>query len=231
MAFYLGLDLGQTQDPSALVVIDAYGSWPERTYDVRHLEVFPLGTSYPAIVDAVSTLLGRSPLVGDCTLVIDHTGVGRPVGEMFAAAQQDYLGITITGGAGWHQDSECRQHWHVAKMLLVSVVQRCLQSGRLRIGKDLPHAKLLQKELRDFRVKITKAANETYESREGSHDDLVLSLAIGLFVAEHGGPPPADVGPADMERIWAEARQAGIGIQGHDSKPAMTPRRFMKRRW
>jgi hypothetical protein len=60
-----------------------------------------------------------------------------------------------------------------------------LQSGRLRIGARLPHGATLQKELRDFRIKISKAANETYDAREGAHDDLVLSLAVALFVAEH----------------------------------------------
>ena len=66
-------------------------------------------------------------------------------------------------------------------------VWKFLQSGRLRIGATLPYAATLQKELRDFRVKISKAANETYDAREGAHDDLVLSLAVALFVAEHPG--------------------------------------------
>jgi hypothetical protein len=73
-------------------------------------------------------------------------------------------------------------------------VQRLLQSGRLRIGAKLPHGGTLQKELRDFRVKISKAANETYDAREGAHDDLVLSLAIALFAAEHPAPRWLPVG-------------------------------------
>jgi hypothetical protein len=39
-------------------------------------------------------------------------------------------------------------------------------------------------------VKISKSAQETYDAREGAHDDLVLSLAIALFTAAN---PPYQV--------------------------------------
>jgi hypothetical protein len=111
---------------------------------------------------------------------------------MFLDERRHPIGITITGGVSWHR--ETARQWHVAKILLVGQVQRLLQSGRLRIGAKLPHAGTLQKELRDFRVKISKAANETYDAREGAHDDLVLSLAIALFAAEHPAPRWLPVG-------------------------------------
>ena len=104
---------------------------------------------------------------------------------MFVAQGRRPMGISITGGTTWHR--ETFDQWHVSKIMLVGMVQRVLQSGRLRIGASLPHAATLQQELRDFRVKISKAANETYDAREGAHDDLVLSLAVALFTAEN--PP------------------------------------------
>jgi hypothetical protein len=181
--FSFGLDLGQSQDPTASIILEAHGDGDTRTYDARHIEQYKLGTSYPTIVRSVGALLDREPLAGQCTLVIDHTGVGRPIYDMFVEAKLQPIGITIVGGSTWHRDTP--RQWHVAKILLVGTVQKFLQSGRLRIGAKLPHAATLQKELRDFRVKISKAANETYEAREGQHDDLVLSLAIALFAAEH----------------------------------------------
>lgn len=181
--FTFGLDLGQTNDPSTSIILEAHGEGDERTFDCRHIEQYTLGTSYPAIVRDVSALVDREPLRGQCTLVIDHTGVGRPVFDMFTEAGLQAIGITITGGASWHRETP--RQWHVAKIQLVGIVQKFLQSGRLRIGAKLPHAATLQKELRDFRVKFSKAANETYESREGAHDDIVLALAIALFAAEH----------------------------------------------
>ena|SRR5215510_5816678 len=190
--FAFGLDLGQTNDPSASIILEAHGEGGPRAYDVRYIEQYTLGTSYPRIVESVGALLDREPLAGDCTLVIDHTGAGRPIYDMFVDAKLQPIGLTITGGTTWHRETP--RQWHVAKILLVGIVQKFLQSGRLRIGAKLPHASTLQKELRDFRVKISKAANETYESRESAHDDLVLSLAIALFAAEHPVPRWLPVG-------------------------------------
>jgi hypothetical protein len=190
--FAFGLDLGQTNDPSASIILEAHGEGDERTYDCRHIEQYRLGTSYPDIVRAVRATMNRDLLRGQCRLVIDHTGVGRPVFDMFTEAKLEAIGITITGGVGWHR--EPGHQLHVAKILLVGIVQKFLQSGRLRIAAKLPHAATLQKELRDFRVKISKPATETYEAREGAHDDLVLSLAIALFAAEHPAPRWLPVG-------------------------------------
>jgi hypothetical protein len=206
--FYFGLDLGQTTDPTAGIILEAHGAWDDRAYDARYIEQFPLRTSYPAIVRQVSALMDRAPLREQCTLAIDHTGVGRPVFEMFVHGRHQPIGVTITGGAAWSIDPHDRDQWHVSKIQLVGTVQRFLQSGRLRIGATLPHAHTLQKELRDFRVKISKASNEIYESREGTHDDLVLSLAIALFVAEHEGPPPQGIAPDTDPTILEQWRAA-----------------------
>ena len=59
---------------------------------------------------------------------------------------------------------------------------------------------------------MSKAANETYDAREGAFDDLVLALAIALFVAEHS-VPGIDVDPGEMEphalaSLAAERREA-----------------------
>jgi hypothetical protein len=117
--------------------------------------------------------------------VIDETGVGVAVADMFAEAGIPYIGVTITGGVGWHR--ETARHWHVSKHLLVSTVQKFLSSEALGISARLSEAPTMRRELRNFRVKVSKSANEIYEAREGQHDDLVLSLAVALFAAEHPG--------------------------------------------
>ena len=122
---------------------------------------------------------------GDKTLAIDFTGVGAPIFDLFTEAQR--------------QPDRHHHHWRgeLASGNREALPRRqdpaggpgakILTERALRIGATLPHAATLQKELRDFRVKISKAANETYDAREGAHDDLVLSLAVALFVAEHPG--------------------------------------------
>jgi hypothetical protein len=56
-------------------------------FQVGHLERMPLGTPYPAIVAYVGRLLGKLP--AGTELVIDITGVGKPIFEMFT-----YSGIS-----------------------------------------------------------------------------------------------------------------------------------------
>lgn len=185
MKFYCGLDLGQLSDYSAATILERLEDGPYVRYEARHLQRWPLGTSYPRIVEAVRTLLARAPLAGQCRLVIDNSGVGVAVADMFSEAGIPYIGITITGGVGWHRESWRR--WHVSKSLLVSTIQKFLSSEALGISRQLPAAALLRSELQNFRVKVSKAANEVYEAREGQHDDLTCSLAIALFMAEHPG--------------------------------------------
>jgi hypothetical protein len=130
--YFVGLDLGQASDYSALCVIEE-GLWcgPEVDFDgwgiglppevegvgwvspsrlsartarqvarvnfelgrppnpplyLRHLERYELGTPYPQVIEHVSRLLVRHPIRGhlDHTrLLVDATGVGRPVVDSF----------------------------------------------------------------------------------------------------------------------------------------------------
>ena len=90
--------------------------------------------------------------------------------------------ITITAGHGVQPDGA---GWHVPKKDLVSVLQVLLQARRLQVARSLPMSSVLLKELENFRVKITPAANETFEAwRERDHDDMVLSVALAAWVGE-----------------------------------------------
>ena len=91
--------------------------------------------------------------------------------------------ITITAG---HDAVPDGAGWHVPKKELVGVLQVLLQSHRLHVARALPMAAVLVKELESFRVKITAAANETFEGwRERDHDDMVLAVALAAWVGEH----------------------------------------------
>jgi hypothetical protein len=65
-------------------------------YRVGYLERVPLGTPYPGIVAYIGRLLGRLP---GAELVIDFTGVGRPVFDMFRFSGITPTGVLITSGA------------------------------------------------------------------------------------------------------------------------------------
>ena len=212
--FFAGLDLGQAHDYTALAiaevvavptgelepipgshVVDPDGrSRPvthEKTaqrYDLRYLHRFPLNTPYPDIVAAVAALLGREPLGGaDVTLALDFTGVGRPIFDLFAKARLrgTLVPVTIHGGDAASRDG---RGWRVPKRELISATQVLLQTGRLRIAPALAEAETLVRELADYRVKISASGHDSYDAREGQHDDVVLTVALAAWTSERGRP-------------------------------------------
>jgi hypothetical protein len=190
--FFLGLDLGQTQDFTALAVLErpatavrqADSAPPE--YALRHLQRFPLGTPYTEIVPAVARLTSTHPLSGSA-LIVDQTGVGRAVVDMLRQAAGWVVPITITGG---HAVSRTEDgSYHVPKKELVTGLQVVMQARRLQIARRLPDAALLIRELQNFQVKITAAAHETFGVwRDGQHDDLVLAVALACWWGERHPP-------------------------------------------
>ena len=143
----VGVDLGQASDPTAIAVLvhhqgvlDHGNSFerrhglsrqtPAERVDVRHLQRLPLGTSYPRIVEHVRELMTRPPLAeAKPTLVIDETGVGRAVADIFVSEGMKPLCVTITGATvadtAWHGEHRV----HVAKQSLISVVDAGLHVG------------------------------------------------------------------------------------------------------
>jgi O-methyltransferase len=153
----------------------------EEHFDVVHAERMPLGTLYPDVVAHVRDVLSRPPLCDGCYLVIDESGVGRAVGDMFTAAGLRAVRVAIT--AGTDATKQDRLRWSVAKSLLISGVDARLHSGELRFAADLGEAHALAEELKDFRRHVGAAGRATYQARIGKHDDLVLAVAIALWWA------------------------------------------------
>ncbi len=152
---------------------------PEKSYVVRHLQRFPLGTSYRIIVEGVRSVLERPPLKGNHVLAVDATGVGVAVTDMLREAGLGFKSVTITGG-----DKEHREGWsyRVPKRDLIARAQVLLQNRRLKVVPTLAEAATLTEELTNFRYKISASGHDTYEAwREGDHDDLVLALSLAVW--------------------------------------------------
>jgi hypothetical protein len=182
--FVVGLDLGQVQDYTAVAVVHGSAA-RDAVVQVPHLERFPLGTPYPAIVGRMAQLFTTPPLREQACLVVDRTGVGGAVVDLLAEAHLSPVAVTITGGDKVHRDSKAR--YSVPKRELVGCLQVLLQTGRLKIASALPEAEVLVKELLAFQVKITSTAHDTYGAwREGAHDDRVLAVALACWYGESG---------------------------------------------
>jgi hypothetical protein len=186
--YYVGLDLGQAADYTALCLLEQQLAQGAElvVFHARYLYRYPLGTSYPAIVEDVCTLLERAPLPhGVSTLIPDATGCGAAVIDLFRRERQrgrlkaELKPVLITGG---ETESRDRDVYRVPKRGLVSSVQVALQTGRLKVAASLPETATLVRELQTFKVKISLAGNDSYGAwREGEHDDLVLATSLALW--------------------------------------------------
>jgi hypothetical protein len=146
----------------------------------RYAKRLPLHMSYPAMVDHVVYYVSQLP-AGEVELVVDATGVGRPVVDMFVRAGLEPIAITITGGMVPTNDG---REWRVPKRDLISTMKVVMQSKRLQAAETLPDRPVLMQELLNFQRRTTDAAHETYNAREGSYDDYVLACAIAVWRAE-----------------------------------------------
>ena len=181
MTFILGLDLGQSQDYTAIAIIEKLDR--DKVYRVRRLER-ARGTPYPEVVSRVKTILQKLP---GAALVVDATGVGAPVVDMFDQARLKPVGIYIHGGDKASHDS---RGWKVPKRDLVGCLQVLLQNQRLKIAPG-PLSDILASEMLNFKVKIDPTtAHDSYSAwREADHDDLVLAVALACWYGENVQKP------------------------------------------
>jgi hypothetical protein len=191
----LGLHLGPAAGPSALAGVEVVQSpraggepRPHVTalvahYHVRLLKRWLHGTSYVAIAKDVTALLARPPFPG-APLVLDATEVGRAVVDLFrqTSLRPNLVPITLTAG---HRALFTKGAWHVCKKDLAGALQAALGQGRLKVA-DLPEREQLFRELRTFRIKVSQTAgNVSFEAlRERDHDDLVLAVALPVWLNE-----------------------------------------------
>jgi hypothetical protein len=192
--FIIGLDLGQAQDYTATSIIEMVkegGTWD---YHVGQLERVR-GMPYPDVVTRIESIAtGLWELSGDYpqarqppALVIDATGVGKPVFDMFEHVRVlkgwvKPVGILIHGGDRVTNEGRI---YRTPKRDLVAVLQVLLQNDRLKIAKvDLRDT--LKQEMLNLRQKIDpETAHDSYSAwRERDHDDLVLAVALACWYGE-----------------------------------------------
>jgi hypothetical protein len=185
--FYMGVDLGQARDYTAIVVIEMvrFTSGQELVTELhlRHCERLPLGTSYEDITRHIKNLL--MPFEDEkreLTLIVDATGVGRPVIDSFKEDHLEPVPITVTGGLTASYD---KGEWHVPKRDLVAAAKVLLGKGQLKIAQGMPFGAVLINDLQNFHVKVNlNTGHDSYEAwREGARDDLVFAVSLACWYA------------------------------------------------
>jgi hypothetical protein len=209
MGYFVGVELGQLSQVTAISVVESQvwkikrteavrrDSWvdygpvyeapdgtetrvhPPVNFALRHAERLGVGTPYADTVTKVEAICRK---LQNPTIVLDATGVGKAVIDLFTPLQFSKITVLLTTG---DQVTSEFSRYKVPKRDAISTTQVLLESGRLKFAKRIPHAKLLARELVNFRLNVTKpSSNDIPDWREGPEDDLVFSLAIAVWQAE-----------------------------------------------
>ena len=189
---FLGLDLGQRADPSALVLVERF--WEQASvgqfistgadgrwwFIVRGAERFRLGTPYPDIVTRTKRVAQMPIVEQGCTIVVDGTGVGAPVVDLIRRA---HIGcsiapVLITGGDRPNSHLSGGYESVPRSQLLTNMVVLA-QQHRLLFADGLKEARALKRELGSLKLAGGKGSTEV-------HDDLAFAVALALWKAKIG---------------------------------------------
>lgn len=175
-------DLAKSSDYTAISIVEQVPQ--KRFYRLKSLIRPRLGTSYMAIADKLNQIISRSELRTDGLkplLVIDGTGVGAAVEDILRSGGMNPVSIKIHGGK--------EIHWRgleigVPKKDLVISLLSVFNQGRLQIPREIPEKDMILEELQKFKVRINPRTRRATFSGDGAHDDIILSLAMGIFAGE-----------------------------------------------
>lgn len=200
MRYCLSVDLGSEQDYTAISLIKRVEKMQDKgvkTFNSRpmvrekatiiaelhlvYMERLPLKMLYDAIIDKIKYIMMRPDFVNQIALVVDRTGIGGPVVQMMYNKGLAPIGISIHGG---ERVTTGKDYYGVPKRDLVMALLTAFQMRRFKIPSPsrLPVIETFQKELSNFRMKITQSGHDSYEAwLERLHDDLVMSAAMGVW--------------------------------------------------
>jgi len=196
--YFVGLDLGQSRDHSAIAVVErsdlfldemdwvTYERKRKRRFRVRYLDRVRLGTPYPEVVARVRQLVHNKQLAGRCTLIMDATGVGAPVLDLLRAAGLScgIEPVIITAG---ERESHAGGRWHVPKRDLITGLRVMLENRELGLSRHVPMAEALAKEMSSMEARVSNRGRESYGAAGSGHDDLVLACALACWRARWKG--------------------------------------------
>lgn len=181
--FFAGLDIGQSQDYTALAIIERktlvspLHDHHAITHDLRHLERIPLGTSYVQVAKRVSQLHQDFNRI---MIAVDATGVGAAVLDQLRA-EIGYTGLTpilITSGHAQHCSNGV---WFIPQKDLVAGPLIMLERGQLRIAADIPLRAEFTAEMLSIRETRSATGHLHYGPINGGHDDLFMAFTLALW--------------------------------------------------
>jgi hypothetical protein len=219
--YSVGVDLGQASDFTAIAVLEKTIAPPETAmfspvgespsnrlvegsigYDLVYLKRPKLGTPYDTIAKRVADLVcelepqGAFGELGQVTLSVDGTGVGRGVVDMLdtefkrrgttskSIPRVEFRRVSVTGSqTTLKRPTRTNGYWSVPKKDLVFPAVAAFQQGKIRIAKGITDRDALVNELKNYK-RTTNIATGTlaFEPwRESDHDDLLFAVCLALW--------------------------------------------------
>jgi hypothetical protein len=206
--YFLGLDLGQMSDHSAMVVAEEVpraeppvsmggirlSGDPEYAYffyDCVYLREFKLKTHYHDVVNAAIRMLELPRLKDQTALVIDGTGVGRGVADMFIQQRVIPRVVTITNGS---HATAVEEGYHVPKIDLLDMLSMLFRQERVAFADSDPDPEdgasrrpkqIILEQLNKFRIKRKAGSMSlSFEAElEKDHDDMIIAAALAIWYA------------------------------------------------
>jgi Terminase RNaseH-like domain len=161
-----------------------------------------LGTPYDVISRRVADLIcelepqGAFGELGQVTLSVDGTGVGRGVADMLdtefkrrgttskSNPRVDFRRVSVTGSqTTFKRPTRTDGYWSVPKKDLVFPAVAAFQQGKIWIAKGLKDRDALVSELKNYkRTTNIATGNMAFEPRrESDHDDLLFAVCLALW--------------------------------------------------
>ena len=150
---------------------------------IRWIERVPLGTLYGAVVERIAAVAEGAREWGSTMLVLDATGVGRPVVDLLKQRTSVPIrAVTFTSGS--HETQPEFDVHRVPKVDLVTSLEAVLQARRIECAPDVLLQDDLAAELSTFDFSMSGTGHASFEAASGSHDDLVCALMLAVWWAE-----------------------------------------------
>ena len=182
-----GLDLGQSEDPSALALLLNVNqtisphNWIDSTHPSHNhwqltaTRVFPLGTAYTALAQQIHQSIDRFKQqhpATPVTLLADATGIGRPTleilyKELTSRPGQPIArleGIVFTAGATHSRVSHPSlpvDLFHVPKLDLIETLVQSIESSQLKVVPNHPDQATLTAQLKSLRYASSRQTGQT----------------------------------------------------------------------
>lgn len=171
--FYIGVDIGQRVDHSAVCLVEV----TENKAIVRALVKYQLGTPWKMLVDTLVELVNSVKQKGEImSFVVDATGVGAVPSEMI----QDFIPDVRIDSFIFTNKSKRELVGKVKVMHSLGKLKFAMRKGDEIYNRTIQE---LIREMRQIQAKVIRNEDNNPEVevfKTGTHDDLFTALALAI---------------------------------------------------